>query len=91
MANPSAAKNTARDRASSPGAPGGVRRRARLGREESLHVVEASRGGVASRGFVKREESLPALARRARGGIVQQIRFRREALQDGHRDARCCA
>ena len=48
--------------------------------EESLGVVEASRCGVAACGFVKRQEALPALARRACRGIVQQISFRREAL-----------
>ena len=56
-------------------------------REKCLNVVEASGGGAALRGFVEREESLPALTGRAGGGIVQQIRFCGEAQQDGHRNA----
>jgi len=61
-------------------------------REKCLNVVEAPGGGAALRGFVEREESLPALMGCAGGGIVQQVGFRREAQQDGHRDAaRTCA
>ena len=56
-------------------------------REECLNVVEASSGCAAARGFVKSKESLPAQAGRAGGGIVQQIRFGREAQQDRHRNA----
>ena len=56
--------------------------------EESLGVVEASRCGVAACGFVKRQEALPALSRRACGGIVKQVSFRGESLQDGHGYAR---
>ncbi len=56
-------------------------------REKCLNVVEASIGGAAPRGFVKSKESLPAQTRRAGGGIVQQVRFGREAQQDRHRDA----
>ena len=61
-------------------------------REKCLDVVEASGGGAVPRGFVEREESLPALAGSAGGGIVQQIGFGREAQKDGHRNAaRTCA
>ena len=56
-------------------------------REECLNVVEASSGCAAARGFVKGKKSLPAQAGRAGGGIVQQIRFGREAQQDRHRNA----
>jgi hypothetical protein len=57
-------------------------------REKCLNVVEASGGGGALRGFVEREESLPALTGRAGGGIVKQIGFCGEAQQDGHCNAR---
>ena len=60
--------------------------------EKCLNVVEASRGGTVARGFVEREESLPALTGSAGGRIVQQVGFCRETQQDRHRNAaRACA
>ena len=56
-------------------------------RKKSLHVVEAARGGARSRGFVQREESLPAQARGAGGRIVQQVGFGGQPQQNRHRDA----
>ena len=57
-------------------------------REKRLRVVESAIGGGAQRGFVKREKTLPALAGRAGGRVVQQVRFGSEAQENGHDDAR---
>jgi len=52
--------------------------------EKGLDVVETSCGGAVARGFVESEETLPALAGRAGGRVVQQVRFGGEAQEDGH-------
>ena len=57
-------------------------------REKCLDVVEAARGGGTAGGFVKRQEALPALARRSGRRIVQQVCFGGETQEDGHQDAR---
>ena len=49
---------------------------------------EAVRGGGAACGVMESQETLPTAARRAGGGIVQQIGFRREALKNRHGHAR---
>src|SRR5579871_5298300 len=53
-------------------------------RQECLNIVQPTRGGAVARGVMQRQKSLPAMARRAGGGIVQQVRFGRQAQQDGH-------
>ena len=55
--------------------------------KKCLNVVEASGFGVGADGFVQRKEIVPALPRRAGGGIVQQVRLSREAQESGHYDA----
>jgi len=57
-------------------------------REKRLNVVEAASGGGVARDFMESEKLLPAAARSSGRGIVEQIRFRGETLQDGHSDAR---
>lgn len=57
-------------------------------REKRLGVVQASPGGVAQGRGMKGQKILPALPRGSGGGIVEQIGFRREPLQDGHGDSR---
>ncbi len=52
-----------------------------------MHVFKAALPGVATGGFVQREEPLPALAGRAGAGIEKQIGFGGEAQQSGPEDA----
>ena len=54
--------------------------------KECLHVVQASRGGIAASSVVECQEVLPALPGRAGAGIVKQICFRCEPLQNCHHD-----
>jgi len=52
--------------------------------KKGVDVVEAARVGFGAHCFVHGQEPLPALPRRARSGIVQQIGFAGEAKKNGH-------
>ena len=56
-------------------------------REPGVHIFEAAVPSVAARGFVQREEPLPALARSAGARIEEQICFGGEAQERGAEDA----